>query len=269
MPKWIYKALVLVFAVIFLISGGLLLNYYVKDSQAEESFENIAEIVEQVKNTRPTVQPGETDPTVELVAVQHPVTGDTVMVLPEYAQVFTENPDTVGWICIDGTRVNYPVMHRPEEKDFYLYKDFYKKYSSNGSIYIHEECDVFAPSDNVTIYGHRMNSGAMFADLLKYKDAEFFNAHPHIQFDTLQQRSYYVVMSVFTISSSINNGFQYHQFVDAANEEEFDSFVQQCQIRALYDTGITAQYGDKLITLSTCEFGDSNRRVVVVAKQIP
>ena len=261
-------ALILVFTLIFLISGGLLLDYYVKSNRAAQSFDQIAQMVEQVKKTQPTVPEGETEPTVELVQVQHPETGETVMVLPEYAELFTMNPDTVGWISIDGTRVNYPVMHHPQQKDYYLYLDFYEKYSNNGSIYIQENCDVFTPSDNVTIYGHRMNSGAMFADLLLFKDEEFYNAHPHIRFDTLQERNYYVILSVFTISASVNNGFQYHHFVDAADEGEFDSFVQQCKLRALYDTGVTAQYGDKLITLSTCEKGDSNRRVVVVAKRI-
>lgn len=268
MRKWIYIVLIVVFAVIFLISGGLLLDYYLDNQKAADDFNQIAHIVEQVKTTKPTVSPGETEPEAVLTEVQHPETGETVMVLPEYAEIFIMNPDTVGWISIADTRVNYPVMHHPEEKDYYLYKDFYKKYSSNGSIYIREACDVFQPTDNVTIYGHRMNSGAMFADLLKYKDEQFYIDHPHIQFDTLRERHYYVIMSVFTISASLNNGFQYHLMADAADEAEFDAFVEQCHIRALYDTGVTAVYGDKLITLSTCELGDSSRRVVVVAKRI-
>lgn len=268
MRKWIYIILIVIFAAIFLVSGGLLVDYYIKSQKAADSFHEIADIVEQVKTTKPTVAPGETEPEVVLVEVTHPETGETVMVLPEYAEVFTMNPDTVGWIRVPDTRVNYPVMHHPEERDYYLYKDFYEKYSNDGSIYIREECDVFAPTDNVTVYGHRMNSGAMFADLLKYKDEQFYIEHPHIQFDTLQERHYYVILSVFTISASANNGFQYHLMVDAADEAEFNSFVEQCHIRALYDTGVTATYGDKLITLSTCEKGDSSRRVVVVAKRI-
>ncbi len=268
MRKWIYSALILVFAGIFLVSGGLLVDYYAKSNQAEENFDEIAQIVEQVKQTQPSISQGETEPATQLVEVKHPVTGESVWVLPEYAEVFTMNPDTVGWISVEGTRINYPVMHRPEQKDYYLYKDFYGKYSNNGSIYVREECDVFAPSDNVTIYGHRMNSGAMFAQLLQYKDPEFFNQHPHIRFDTLQERHYYVVLSVFTISAAPDNGFQYQLFDVAESEEEFDNFVQQCRTRALYDTGISAQYGDKLITLSTCEKGDSGSRVVVVAKRI-
>lgn len=268
MRKWIYGGLMALFSVIFLISGGLLADYYVKTQKAADDFHEIADIVEQVKVTSPVFTPQETQPEVDLVAVEHPATGETVMVLPEYAEIFTMNPDTVGWISIADTRVNYPVMHHPEKKDYYLYKDFYQKYSSSGSIYIREDCDVFRPTDNVTIYGHRMNSGAMFADLLKYKDEQFYIDHPHIQFDTLRERHYYVIMSVFTISASVNNGFAYHQMTDAADRAEFDAFVEQCKTRAFYDTGVTAVYGDKLITLSTCELGDSSRRVVVVAKRI-
>ena len=274
MRKWVYIVLIVIFAVIFLVSGGMLLDYYIKSNQAAESYNELAQLVQQAQQTAPTEESlpeGETamtEPVIPMVEIMDPETGELVQVLAEYAAIYALNRDTVGWIRIDGTRINYPVMHRPEQVDYYLHRNFYEEYSVDGAIYVREPCDVFMPTDNVVIYGHRMNSGAMFADLLQYKEEDFFAQNRYIQFDTIREHHTYEILSVFTISASVDNGFQYHLFVDAATQEQFDAFVTQCKRRALYDTGVDAVYGDRLITLSTCEKGDSNRRVVVVAKRI-
>lgn len=271
MRKWIYYTFIGIFALIFLVSGLLLLDYYLKSNRAESAYHALADMVQQAQ----PVQPDSTLPTGEQiedtyqhthVQVTDPKTGESLWLLPEYAELYTMNTDVVGWMQIEGTRVNYPVMQTPDSPDFYLNRDFYKEKSIDGSIYVREQCDVFLPSDNVTIYGHRMNSGNMFADLLKYKDESFWKENRYIRFDTLTQRNTYEIMSVFKISASADNGFQYHTYTDMTSEE-FTEFVSQCQSRAYYDTGITAQYGDKLITLSTCEKGNSNMRIVIVAKK--
>lgn len=269
MRRWIYIILIIFFAIIFLGSGWYLLDYYIQSNQAAQSYNDLAQIVEKVQQQE-TLPEGETSPTEYVpthVQVTDPETGEVVWLLPEYAELYTMNNDLVGWIRIDGTRVNYPVMQTPDSQDYYLKRDFYKEYSIDGSIYVREECDVFAPSDNVTIYGHRMNSGAMFADLLNYKEEAFWAENRYIRFDTLREHHTYEILAVFKISASANSGFQYHTFVDM-DEAEFEEFITQCRDRAYYDTGVTAQYGDKLITLSTCEKGNSNMRVVVVAKRI-
>ena len=88
--------------------------------------------------------------------------GEPLLVLPEYAPIFERNKDTVGWIKIDGTNIDFPVVQRKESTDYYLYKNFDGEYSNQGAIYVREQCDVFAPSDNLTIYGHRTNAKTMF-----------------------------------------------------------------------------------------------------------
>ena len=262
MKKWMIRALLALFTVTFLVSGGLLLNYYLQDAKREANYDELSEMVESAR------QESNTDVKLpEYEQIIDPETGESRMILREYASIYLMNPDMVGWICIPGTKVDYPVMHCPEKTDYYLKRDFYKKSSAAGSIYIRENCDVFAPSDNITIYGHRMNSGAMFGQLMEYKEQDFWEDHRYIQFDTLTQRNTYEIFAVFKISARTNNGFPYHTFVDMA-EEEFSEFVKQCQSRSLYDTGISVEYGDKLITLSTCEKGSSNTRFVVVAKRI-
>lgn len=273
MRRWIYIILIVIFALIFLVSGWFLLDYYMETNKAEQNYDGLANMVQQAQQqqqTESTLPEGVTAPTEYVsphVQVTDPETGEILWLLPEYAELYTMNTDTVGWIRIDGTRINYPVMQTPDAVDYYLKRDFYKEYSIDGSIYVREECDVFTPSDNVTIYGHRMNSGAMFADLLNYKEESFWAENRYIQFDTLREHHTYEILAVFKISASANNGFQYHTFVDM-DEAQFAEYIAQCKDRAYYDTGVTAQYGDKLITLSTCEKGNSNMRIVVVAKRI-
>ena len=113
-----------------------------------------------------------------------------------------------------------------------------------------------------------MKDGTMFAPLHGYQDKEFWEDNQYIFLDTLTERHIYQVFCVFTTTASVGKGFEYHLFVDAADQAEFDDFVTQCMLRRMYDTGITAEYGDKLITLSTCEYSQTNGRLVIVAKRI-
>ncbi len=278
MKPWLRTLLLIIFAGIFLVCAWLLLDYFLQASEQQDQFDDLAGLVQNARPTRPSlptepdeppqetedIPPETTCPWVEAI---DPDTGETVMVLPEYAEIYEMNNDVVGWICIEDTPINYPVMHVPDRRDYYLYKDFYREYSSYGCIYIREECDVFTPSDNVTIYGHKMKNGSMFAALLKYKQEDFYENHRYIIFDTLKERHTYEIFSVFLTTASVGKGFSYHLFVDG-DQEEFDSFVSTCKDLSFYDTGITPVYGDKLITLSTCDFAITNGRLVVVAKRI-
>ena len=194
--------------------------------------------------------------------------GEPMVVLPEYAPIFERNKDLVGWIKIDGTNIDFPVVQRKESTDYYLYKNFDGEYSNQGTIYVREQCDVFAPSDNLTIYGHRTSAGTMFGALQKYQKEDFWRDHQYIQFDTVSERHTYQIMSVFTIETTEDSDFKYHLFVDAADEAEFDQFVTKAKAYSLYDTGVSAQPGDKLITLSTCVGYGDLQRLVVVAVQV-
>jgi len=289
MKRWIYNLLILICAGVFLTSAGLL-GKYIWDSKTQaRQYEALAQMVEQVQPQRPTIPPETTsppetapsaDPTAPTetqpeetvpdnrIEITDPNTGVVRMVLPEYAELYRSNPHMAGWISIPGTRINYPVMHYPEERDYYLYLDFYGRYSKHGSLYVREVCDVFTPSDNVTIYGHRMRDGSMFYDLTAYKDSAFFQENRYIYFDTVSEYHTYEIMAVFLTTAVKNKGFAYHLFETAPNDEAYYQFVNTCKELSLYETGVTAQPGDKLITLSTCDYTFSNGRLVVVAKRI-
>ena len=177
------------------------------------------------------------------------------------------NPDCVAWISIEGTVIDYPVMYRPSQKNYYLHRDFNGKHVSAGALFIAENCDPES-SDNVIIYGHHMNSGKMFAALNKYKKQSFYEKHRRIVYDTLNGTEFYEVIFAFTTPVYTGHDFQYYAFSKANSAEEYDDYISACRSRSRYDTGKTAQYGDKLLTLSTCEYSQRNGRMVVVAKRI-
>lgn len=186
-----------------------------------------------------------------------------------YQNLYLENADMIGWIQIEGTGIDYPVMQTPADPNYYLKHDFEKHYTDYGCPFMQASCDALAPSDNLIIYGHNMKDGSMFADLAKYRSKDFWQSHKTVWFDTEQGSSAYEIFAVIhtTVQADAADAFPFYRFVDAAAPEEFADYVSACKARALYDTGISAQYGDKLLTLSTCDNITDNGRWLVIAKQ--
>ena len=113
-----------------------------------------------------------------------------------------------------------------------------------------------------------MKNGAMFSDLCKYASEDFYREHKTIRFDTLSGFGEYEVIVAFKTVAYSEQGFKYYHFVNAGSAGDFNTYIAECKELALYDTGVSAEYGDKLITLSTCEYSRKNGRMVVVAKRI-
>ena len=176
------------------------------------------------------------------------------------------NGDFAGWIRIDGTVIDYPVMWTPEDPDYYLKRDFGKNESKSGTPYIGKNCSI--KSNNMIIYAHNMKNGTMFSDLLKYNDEEFFKSHRTISFDTSDESGIYEIIAVFKdrVHYKDETGvFRYYEYVGNLTEGEYREYVDEIKNRSLYETGITATYGQQLITLSTCSYHTENGRFVVVA----
>ena len=186
-------------------------------------------------------------------------------VLSEYASLYEENDEFFGWIKIDNTNVDYPVMHTPNDPEKYLHKNFDGKYSFSGVPFIDANCNV--ESDNLLIYGHNMKNGSMFRDILKYKDQEFWEKNPVIYFDTIEEKQEYEVLAAFydRIYYQDETCFKFYKFIDAKNQAEFDEAIIQFKNKSIYDTEVEAQYGEQLITLITCSSYTDNGRFVVVA----
>lgn len=271
MKKPLFYSLIGLFSALFLFSAVMIVRYFYQSAQQKKVYDELAHIMADARQTLPqipTLPDGTQSPESVWVTVTDPETDQPVQLLPEFIQLYSMNNDIVGWIRIPGTRCDYPVMQTPGQRDYYLKRNFNRDSSDHGAIYAREECDIFAPSDNITIYGHHMKDGSMFAMLESYKKESFWREHRTVEFSTLKERHTYEIFAVFTTTASLGKGFRYHAFIDAAVQEDFDAFVSQCKALSLYDTGITPQYGDQLITLSTCEYSQTNGRMVVVARRI-
>ena len=217
--------------------------------------------------TEPEVvpEPTETEPVETGPVETEPVEPE---VLFEYRVLHDINPDLVGWMEIPGTVIDYPVVQSVYEPNFYLRRNFWKVGATCGTLYAREKCDVFLPADNITIYGHKMAAGTMFADLHKYKDPAFWEAHKYIRFDTIYEKHEYEIFAVFVSSADMSIGYAYHIFDVAKGAEDYDAHIQRLRDLALYDTGIVPQYGEKIITLSTCDKSIDQGRLVVVARMV-
>ncbi|MCR5337764.1 MAG: class B sortase [Lachnospiraceae bacterium] len=190
-------------------------------------------------------------------------------VLDVYKSLYAQNKNVIGWIAIEGTKIDYPVM-QTSDNEYYLNHDINQKEDKNGTLFMDCECDVLRPSMNFIIYGHNMRSGNMFGSLSKYKDESYYIKHPRIHFDTIYETGVYDIMYVFNskIYQKDEIAFKYYQFIDAASKEEFDSNMREMAELSLYNTGVEAEYGDRLLTLSTCDYLEDGSRFVVVAKKV-
>lgn len=190
-------------------------------------------------------------------------------ILDEYKNLYNKNKSLIGWLKIDDTIIDYPVMQSPDE-EYYLTHNFSQEYDKNGSIFMDPSCDVLKPSTNLILYGHNMKSGKMFGGLDSYSQKSYWEKHPEILFDTLYEKGKYKVMYVFParIYAEEEITFKYYQFIDVTSAEEFDSNMKAMEEMSLYETGVTAAYGDRLLTLSTCDSREEEGRFVVVAKRV-
>ena len=194
---------------------------------------------------------------------------DVPDILDKYKTLYNKNKSLIGWIKIADTNIDYPVM-QTSNNEYYLDHNLNQEYDKNGSIFLDKDCDVLKPSTNLIVYGHHMRSGKMFGGLDKYSKESYYKEHPIIEFDTIYEEGTWQIMYVFRsrIYTADEIVFKYYQFIDVNSAEEFYSNMNEMSKLSLYDTGITAEYGDELLTLSTCDYMEEDGRFVIVAKKI-
>lgn len=242
------KRLFIIAIIIFVFSFAFSIFYIIKnnlqDKEQEQIFEKLEQVIIEEQNNDEQKQEESRN----------------------LQELYYINTDFIGWLEIENTNINYPVMQTEEDrKDYYLYKNFYKEYSQMGTPYIAEFCNI-QESDNLIIYGHHINSNKMFGELEKYKKKSFYEEHKKIIFNTIYENAEYEIIAVF--KTIAHTGFEYYKFYNANSEQEFNTFIKKCKELSFYNIEKTAEYGDKLITLSTCEYSNKNGRLVVVAKKI-
>ena len=180
-----------------------------------------------------------------------------------------QNSDIVGWIEVEGTNINYPVL-QGEDNSYYMNHNYKKEENTYGSIFLDKDYDWSIPSSNLLLYGHNLQNGELFHDILNYKDKSYYEEHPVIRFTTEKEDSEFEIISAFysrVYYKSETNVFRYYYFINADNEEEYNEFIENAKESSIYDTGKTAEYGDQLITLSTCSYHTEDGRFAVVARK--
>ena len=246
----IMKKVLLYIIILLLVSVMLISSYFIfkELKQNKRQDEVIEEIVQIAENTEEKEDKNDID----------------------LNELYKINNDLIGWIKIENTNINYPVM-QSKIKNYYLRKDFYKNYSSYGTPFIAEECEI-NKSDNIVIYGHHIRGRKMFGDLESYKSKNFFEENKIVDFYTLNgnitDKKQYEIFAVFKTPVYTSNEFKYYNYINFNSEDEFSEFINKCKSKAMYDTNINPKYNDKMITLSTCEYSQRNGRLVVIAKEI-
>ncbi len=245
--------------------GYFFIYYYVAE-RTEASYEELASL----KNSEILAEPVNKEEEKKVIVVRGE---QEEIVLPDilddYKTLYNKNKKLIGWLKIDDTIIDYPVM-QTSNNEYYLDHNFNQEKDNNGSIFMDADCVAYPRSQNLILYGHHMKSGKMFGDLEKYASEAYYRDHSIIKFDTIYEKSVYQVMYVFRARVLKENeiAFKYYQFINANSGEEFNSYMNEMAEMSLYDTGLTAEYGDELLTLSTCDHSQTDGRFVVVAKRV-
>lgn len=232
--------------------------------KAKRTQDNVAKLREKIVGAADTA-----DDTTEELPLYQEINGR--MVQTKFSVLYEENPDFIGWLTIPDTKVDYPVMQNPADNEYYLHRNFQKEWDGSGLPFLDLQCSFTEPTANQMIYGHNMKSGTMFAGLLSYKSEEFYEEHKRIIFDTIDADGTYEVIAAFPseiYSEEDTTHFKYYEFFDTDSEDVFHDYVEQAKALTPYDIAATAEYGDTLITLSTCAYHTEEGRFVVVAKKL-
>ena len=257
-------------AVILFVRGRM------ADRQMEEALDELRPSVSAEATTEP-VSSEESEPAVTVTAPPEPSAEETPApteafdrVPNPYADSFLANKDMAAWLQIPGTNVDYPVMWTPEDETYYLYRAFDGSENKNGCLLLDDESCVDPLTTNLIIHGHNMKSGAMFGSLTNYEDKDFYEDHKNIILYTEECQRNYEVIAVFRsqVYRKTDQVFKFYKFFQADTQEEFDDFYNNIKQLSQYDTGVTAEFGDHFLTLSTCVYHVEQGRFVVVAREV-
>lgn len=243
------KIIFVICLIVFIGSAGALLNYFLTGMREQKGLEDLAKLKTQREDLKT----------------------DKGIVVGEYVDLYLKNGEIIGWIEIEDTKVNYPVMWTPDNPEFYLRRNFDKEHATSGTPFLDAASDIFVPTANFFIYGHNMKNGTMFHDIVKYEDKEFYESHKTFRFDTIYkggQGTYEIVAAGYSkIYPKESKAFKYYQYAGITSESDFNEFVKGVKKISSYDTGVTPEYGDQLVTLSTCTYNEDDGRFFVVARR--
>lgn len=186
----------------------------------------------------------------------------------DFNQLYSRNNDFYGWLKVDDTEIDYPVMYTPSDPEHYLHTDFDGNYSESGELFMDANCD---PNGyHALIYGHHMFNGTMFGNLPKYGEEDYYQAHRTFRFDTMNERGEYEIFAVFysQVYDDNEDVFKYYYYANLNDEATYNSYVANVKALSIYETGVSPMYGEKIVTLSTCNYHTNDGRFVVCGRKI-
>ncbi len=258
----------LLLSILIIISAIYIINFLLLKEEAKNE-SKLLDTVEINNNEKENTEEKRTKENDKLNEQKNEIENIETERMIKVKELKKENEDVVGWLEIENTSINYPVL-QGEDNEYYMTHNYKKQKSKNGSIFLNKDYDWNIPSSNLLIYGHNLNNGTMFQELLKYQNKEFYMNHPIIRFTTEKEDAEYEIISVFksrVYYKSEENVFRYYYFINANTEEEYNKFVKDAKEASLYEIEETAKYGDQLITLSTCSYHVKDGRFAVVGRK--
>lgn len=244
------KIMLVICLIVFVGSAGVLLDYFINGAREQSALTDLSSMK----------LDGE-----EIVT-------DKGVVSAEYSNLYKANPDIIGWVTVDDTKIDYPVMQTQGDPEYYLRRGFDGQSTSSGTPFMDAASDIFIPTSNFLIYGHNMKNGTMFHDLLKYDSKDFWEEHKTFRFDTIYKGGkgeYEVVAACFSkIYAKDSKKFKYYQYPGITTESEFYEYVRGVKSESVYDTEVSVEYGDQLVTLSTCAYHTDDGRFYVVGRKV-
>lgn len=241
-----------VLAVILIISGGMTIRSYMGDKRADKEYGSLAELG---RETKPAA--GIAAPETAAAAPKEPETKPYASPI-DFDELIRENPDTVGWIKMPGTRIDYPIV-QGTDNDFYLNHDFYGKKSAGGVIYLDYESQGDFLGRNSILYGHNMKNGSMFKDLVRYKDEAFFKEHRYFTIYTPERE-----IQLRAVACYYGEAKPIVRKTRFKSQESFDAFVREMVKPCSFSEVLTYPAGT-LYTLVTCSYEMSDARTFLYA----
>jgi len=251
--------------IIIVVAGYKLISYYYENSTAKNAFSDLSSTFQTAADKYSSEKTDMQNNTLSEKEKKQQLQESMVAALT-YMRGY--NADTFGWLTVEGTKIDYPVMHTPTDPEHYLYRNFQDESSSSGTPFLDWRGTL--DSDNLIIYGHNMKSGTMFHDLLLFQEEDFFHENTTITLTLEDGVHTYQIIAAFPSVIDLNkNGFHWWDYINFATEEEFNTYVDSLREVALFDVAFDAKFGDaRLITLATCAYHDSYGRMVVVGMEI-
>lgn len=248
------KLIIFILTIIILLS----IAYIIKDYVDKEKLKETSDLLNSIEIEENRIA--------EDIDISEPTKTERMLQVEKLQE---QNEDIVGWIEIVGTNINYPVL-QGDDNTYYMTHDYKKNKNTYGSIFLDKDYDWNIPSNNYLIYGHNLNNGTMFQELLKYADESYYKEHLTISFTTADEEGVYDIISVFRskVYNTNDNVFKYYFFINPKTEEEYNYYIKNIKDISLYNIEKTADYGTQLVTLSTCSYHVKDGRFVVVGAKV-